>query len=68
LHFLSILDFVAYCRKRHIKVKATAFVGKTRRVRILPNLFGLVGIFLLSNGEGIGRVNGELSKLPESQG
>jgi methionine biosynthesis protein MetW len=68
LHFLSILDFVAYCRKRHIMVKATAFVGKTRRVRILPNLFALVGIFLLSNGKGIGRVNGEQSKPPEGQG
>jgi len=68
LHFLSILDFAAYCRRRHIKVKATAFVGKTRRVRILPNLFALVGIFLLSNGEGIGRVNGERFKLPQDQG
>jgi methionine biosynthesis protein MetW len=68
LHFLSILDFVAYCRQRRIKVRATAFVGKTRRVRILPNLFALVGIFLLSNGEGIGRVNGERSKLPQNQG
>jgi methionine biosynthesis protein MetW len=68
LHFLSILDFVDYCRKRHIKVKATSFVGKTRRVRILPNLFALVGIFLLSNGEGIGRVKGEQSKLPQGQG
>ncbi len=68
LHFLSILDFVVYCRKRHIKVKATAFVGKTHRVRILPNLFALVGIFLLSNGEGIGRVNGERSRLPQGQG
>jgi methionine biosynthesis protein MetW len=50
LHFLSIMDFVAYCRKRHVRVKATAFVGKTRRVWFLPNLFALVGIFLLSNG------------------
>jgi methionine biosynthesis protein MetW len=53
LHFLSIRDFAAYCRQRHIKVKATAFVGKTRRVRILPNLFALVGIFVLSNGSEI---------------
>ncbi len=67
LHFLSIEDFYAYCRKRHIKVKSTAFVGKTRRVRILPNLFALVGIFLLSNGEGIGRINDEQARVPQSQ-
>ena len=66
LHFLSILDFITYCRRRHIKIKATAFVGKTKRVRILPNLFALVGIFLLSNGEGIGRVNSERSELPKA--
>jgi methionine biosynthesis protein MetW len=57
LHFLSIRDFEAYCRQRHVKVKATAFVGKTRRVRFLPNLFALVGIFVLSNGEGIAKAD-----------
>ena len=66
LHFLSILDFLAYCRQRHIKIKASAFVGKTKRVSILPNLFALVGIFLLSNGEGFGRINGRPSQLPGS--
>jgi methionine biosynthesis protein MetW len=55
LHFLSIRDFAAYCRQRHIKVKDTAFVGKTRRVRMMPNLFAMVGVFVLSNGEGITR-------------
>jgi methionine biosynthesis protein MetW len=50
LHFLSIMDFVTYCKRRRVKIKATAFVGKTRRVWVLPNLFALVGIFVLSNG------------------
>ena len=66
VHFLSILDFLVYCRQRHIKIRASAFVGKTRRVRLLPNLFALVGIFLLSNGEGIGRINGQPSQVPGS--
>jgi methionine biosynthesis protein MetW len=53
LHFLSISDFVTYCHRRHIEVKKSAFTGKTKRVTLLPNVFAQVGIFLLSNGEGI---------------
>jgi methionine biosynthesis protein MetW len=53
LHFLSITDFVLYCRRRHIKIKKAVFTGNTRRVHVFPNLFARTGIFLLSNGEGI---------------
>ncbi|OGO38751.1 MAG: methionine biosynthesis protein MetW [Chloroflexi bacterium RBG_16_57_8] len=53
LHFLSITDFIVYCRKRHIKIKKAAFTGKTRRVTAFPNVFAQTGIFLLSNGEGL---------------
>jgi methionine biosynthesis protein MetW len=53
LHFLSISDFIEYCRKRNIKIKKAASVGLKKRVKIFPNLFALIGIFLLSNGEGI---------------
>ena len=51
LHFLSILDFIGYCHQRNIKIERAAFAGKKRRIRILPNLFGLTGIFLISNRE-----------------
>jgi len=51
LHFLSISDFIGYCQKRNIRIERAAFVGKKRRVKILPNLFGLTGIFLISNRE-----------------
>jgi len=51
LHFLSISDFVAYCRKKNITIEKTAFIGRGKRIRILPNVFALVGIFLLSNRE-----------------
>ena len=48
LHFLSIADFEDYCHKRNITVKQTAFIGKGRSVRFLPNLFAETGLFLLS--------------------
>ena len=51
LHFLSISDFIEYCRQRNIKLEKAAFVGKKRRITIFPNLFALTGIFLISNRE-----------------
>jgi methionine biosynthesis protein MetW len=51
LHFLSISDFIEYCRQRNIKLEKAAFVGKKRRIKIFPNLFALTGIFLISNRE-----------------
>lgn len=48
LHFLSISDFIAYCRRREIKINRAVFVGNRGRVRLFPNLFALSGIFLLS--------------------
>jgi methionine biosynthesis protein MetW len=48
LHFLSILDFISYCRERKISIDKTAWIGKTRRVTVLPNLLAMTGIFLVS--------------------
>ncbi len=48
LHFLSIADFKEYCRKNQLTVVDAAFISKNRLVRFLPNLFGEVGLFLLS--------------------
>lgn len=48
LHFLSISDFVGYCRERAIRVEDRAFIRGNSRVRILPNLLAETGIFLLS--------------------
>ncbi len=50
LHFLSISDFIEYCHERKIKIEKSFFIGKNRGVRILPNLFAMTGIFLISNG------------------
>ncbi len=49
LHFLSILDFTQYCRRRGFKIEKKAFTGERRKVTILPNLFALTGIFLIRN-------------------
>jgi methionine biosynthesis protein MetW len=48
LHFLSITDFKAYCLKNQITIEKAAFVTKNQTVSFLPNLFGELGIFLLS--------------------
>jgi methionine biosynthesis protein MetW len=48
LHFLSIADFKEYCIKNHMAVESSAFVSKNRKVKFLPNLFGEVGLFLVS--------------------
>jgi methionine biosynthesis protein MetW len=48
LHFLSIVDFIHYCRSRNITIEKACYVGNRRRVRLLPNIFALVGIFLIS--------------------
>jgi len=47
LHFLGILDFKEYCRKRGIKVEDSAFIRKNRRVKLFVNLFAELGLFLL---------------------
>ena len=48
LHFLSIADFKEYCQKNQIAIENAAFISKNRLVKFLPNLFGEVGLFLLS--------------------
>ena len=48
LHFLSISDFIDYCLQRNIKIENSFFIGKNRTIKILPNLFALTGIFLIS--------------------
>ncbi len=49
LHFLSILDFIEYCRKKKITIEQRAFLGYNRRVYLFPNLFAQIGIFLISS-------------------
>jgi len=48
LHFLSIADFLEYCRKLQIYIEQKTFISKNRQVRWVPNLFAETGLFLLS--------------------
>jgi methionine biosynthesis protein MetW len=47
-HFLSIMDFLDYCRSRGIVVNAKRFIGQKHEVKILPNFFAQAGIFVIS--------------------
>ncbi len=49
LHFLSVSDFIEYCRKKDIKIRKSFFIRRNRRAVIFPNLFAQTGIFLISN-------------------
>jgi methionine biosynthesis protein MetW len=51
IHFLSIADFIHYCQKRKITIEKAVYVGKNRPVKIFPNIFALVGVFLISKNQ-----------------
>jgi hypothetical protein len=48
LHFFSIADFKEYCIKKEIRIEASVFIGNNRKIRFFPNVFGEMGLFLLS--------------------
>ena len=48
LHFLSISDFRDYCWAQNIVIEQSVYLGRTRPVTFLPNLFANLGIFLIS--------------------
>jgi methionine biosynthesis protein MetW len=50
LHFLTISDFVSYCRERSIRIEKSACITGTSEMKIFPNLFARLGLFLVSNG------------------
>ena len=65
LHFLSILDFMNYCKKRNMTIEEAYFIGSKRKVKLFPNLFAQTGIFVISgtsnpvsSGSSEGRDNG----------
>ncbi len=48
LHFFSITDFIEYCKAKEIKIEEKVIISKNRKVKLFPNLFGEIGLFLLS--------------------
>jgi len=49
IHFLSISDFIEYCRNREIQIQKAVYIGKGRTLKIFPNLLALIGLFLITN-------------------
>ena len=48
LRFLSISDFRDFCREKNLKVLEAHYLGKKGRIPFWPNLFGLIGIFVVT--------------------
>jgi len=48
IRFLTIQDFIDYCRKKEIKIEQEYFLGKAERIYSLPNLFALNAVFVIT--------------------
>ncbi len=48
LHFLSLNDFKDYCKNRNLKIERAFYKTGNKQTKLLPNLFGEYGFFLLS--------------------
>ena len=48
LHFLSISDFLDFCRDKGITIERCEYLGDRGRVFMLPNIFAQTGIFVIS--------------------
>ena len=57
LHFLSISDFINYCRLKKFRIEQSVYLGEKRRVPLLPNLLAQTGIFLISGYDKKGGIN-----------
>jgi methionine biosynthesis protein MetW len=47
VHFLSIADFITYCRTKNIHIDHQIYLDAKKRVFFWPNFFANIGIFLL---------------------
>jgi methionine biosynthesis protein MetW len=48
LHFLSIRDFIHFCRDEEITIEKRVYLAKNNRVRVFPNLLAYDGLFVLT--------------------
>ncbi|MFH0771431.1 MAG: methionine biosynthesis protein MetW [Candidatus Omnitrophota bacterium] len=48
LHFLSVSDFKEFCSEKNIKICGSYYLGRNGAVKILPNLFSLNAIFVIT--------------------
>jgi len=48
LHFLSLSDFIGYCKEKNVKIERKTYLGTKRKAYFFPNFCALVGIFMIS--------------------
>jgi methionine biosynthesis protein MetW len=48
IRFLTIRDFIDYCRKKDIKIEQKYYLGKSGLIHILPNLFAQNALFVIT--------------------
>jgi methionine biosynthesis protein MetW len=48
IRFLTILDFIDYCRKKDIKIEQKYYLGKSGLIHVLPNLFAQNALFVIT--------------------
>jgi methionine biosynthesis protein MetW len=48
LHFLSLRDFIRFCRAEGIKIERRIYLARRSTAKLLPNLLAYNGIFVLS--------------------
>lgn len=49
LHFLSLADFISFCRENGYKIEKAFYLNDTAKIRFLPNIMAQTGIFLITN-------------------
>ncbi len=49
IHFLSIRDFINFCRKENIEIEKRYYIGKNKRIHLLPNTFAYNAIFVIKS-------------------
>jgi methionine biosynthesis protein MetW len=50
LHFLSLTDFIVYCREKKLEIEKAIYLDGSRKIRLFPNIMAQTGIFLIKNG------------------
>ena len=48
IHFLSTSDFISYCRLKNITIERNIYLDAEKRIKLFPNFFAQLGIFLIS--------------------
>jgi len=50
LHFLSVSDFIDYCRLKNVGIERSMYISGSESVKLFPNMFAQTAIFLVERG------------------